>query len=62
MSKKSIMVEMDKNGYSYVVLSLVSIESILIKTMPLLGSRRKFWTILQIENHRKTAFQIFVHF
>ena len=57
MSEKSIRVEMDKNGCSYVVLSLVSIEVIL--RLPLLGSRSKFWTISLIENRTKTAFSNF---
>ena len=57
MSEKSIRVEMDKNGCSYVVLSLVSIEVIL--RLPLLGSRSKFWTICLIENRTKTAFSNF---
>ena len=61
MSEKSIKVEMDKNGCSYVILSLVSIE-VISKTLPLLGSRSKFWTICLIENRTKTAFSNFRRF
>ena len=60
MFEKSIRVEMDKNGCSYIVLSLVSIE--VIKTSPLLGSRSKFWTICLIENRTKNAFSNFRRF
>ena len=41
MYEKNTQLAMDKNVFSYVQLSLVSIELTLIKTPPLLGSRSK---------------------
>ena len=62
MSEKSIKVEVDKNGCSYVVLSLVSIEVILRLRRSLLGSRSTFWTTCLIKNRTKTAFSNFRRF
>ena len=41
MYEKNTQLAMDKNVFSYVQLSLVSIELTLIKTPPLLSSRSK---------------------
>ena len=61
MSEKSIKVEMDKNGCSYLVLSLVSIE-VILRLRRCLVLAANFGQFVQQKTAQKPRFQIFVDF